>query len=273
MLPILSRAKVYKKHGMSRVMCGVDSDGFQHAEPNFAADMRELSEGVTMVIPDDRNGTVRSITLFFWCLLPSCDFLALQSIRPYFESPSAHQFCGDCDFDTRSPIASHPFSFLRTPHPPASGGSRGVKAPKASPPSFALRTLEMLQSQIAEARAARDTAKCLHSHGLKRTVFAWSADYIPGVNPCTAPRDALHLFPDGLLRSECAWLFYIFFKMGLSRDECNRAIRRYRHWPPDVRIPDLVAKLSEGRDGRPRSEATLRMTGSQVMHFSLHRSA
>ena len=53
MLPILSRAKVYKKHGMSRVMCGVDSDGFQHAEPNFAADMRELSEGVTMAIPDD----------------------------------------------------------------------------------------------------------------------------------------------------------------------------------------------------------------------------
>ena len=71
MLPILSRAKVYKKHGMSRVMCGVDSDGFQHAEPNFAADMRELSEGVTMAIPDDRNGTVRSIKLFF--LLPPAE--------------------------------------------------------------------------------------------------------------------------------------------------------------------------------------------------------
>jgi hypothetical protein len=45
LLPVLSRGKVYTKHGMARVLCGVDMCGVQHAEPNFAADMRELDEG------------------------------------------------------------------------------------------------------------------------------------------------------------------------------------------------------------------------------------
>jgi hypothetical protein len=45
LLPVLSRAKVCRKHGMSRVLCGVDADGKQHDEPNFAADMRALNEG------------------------------------------------------------------------------------------------------------------------------------------------------------------------------------------------------------------------------------
>lgn len=33
MLPVNSRGKVYKKHGMARVLCGVDSSGVQHDEP------------------------------------------------------------------------------------------------------------------------------------------------------------------------------------------------------------------------------------------------
>ena len=45
LLPILSRAEVYKKHGMARVVCGVDQSGKQHDEPNFAADMRALDVG------------------------------------------------------------------------------------------------------------------------------------------------------------------------------------------------------------------------------------
>ena len=30
LLPVLSRAKVFKTHGMSRVLCGVDADGEPH---------------------------------------------------------------------------------------------------------------------------------------------------------------------------------------------------------------------------------------------------
>ena len=66
-------------------------------------------------------------------------------------------------------------------------------------------------------------------------------------------------------------MFYLFFKMGLSREEVNHAIRRYPDFPSDVRIPPVPKKVQEGRASGPRSEATLRMTGSQVMHFSLHR--
>lgn len=266
LLPILSRAKVYKKHGMARVVCGVDDQGVQHDERCFAADMRELDRGVEMSIPDDRTGGVRTVLVFMWTVGPFADFLGLQSLRPYYESPSAHQFCGDCDFDTRHPMADRPFSFLRkaTPVP-------GKPKSSAGAPLFGQRTLEMLQSQLAEARRCDDPAACLKKYGLKRTYYAWDPAYIPHANPCKSPRDALHLFPDGLLRSECAWLLFIFFRLGLDFARANAAIRAYRGFPPDVRIPPLVAKLKEGKGGKPRSEATIRMTGSQVMHFSLHR--
>lgn len=46
MLAVNSRAAVFKKHGMARVLCGVDSEGVKHDEPCFAQDMRELDEGV-----------------------------------------------------------------------------------------------------------------------------------------------------------------------------------------------------------------------------------
>jgi len=119
-------------------------------------------------------------------------------------------------------------------------------------------------------RSSDDPAACLKKYGLKRAYYAWDPEYIPGADPCLAMRDLLHLFPDGLLRSEAAWLFYILFRMGLSIDAVNAAIRSYRHFPADVRVPSLVPKLKEGKAGRPRSEAVLRMTGSQVMWFSLH---
>ena len=109
-------------------------------------------------------------------------------------------------------------------------------------------------------------------HGLNKLYFAFDPQYIPHIDPTTiAPQDLLHLFPDGLLRSECAWLFYILFSMGLSRKVVNASIRSYKDFPPDVRIPKLYPKLETGSGGRPKSSATLRMSGSQCMHFALHR--
>ena len=59
MLPVLSRASVYKKHGMARVLAGVDRSGKQHDEPNHAADLDALDEGVWGEIPDDELGGMR----------------------------------------------------------------------------------------------------------------------------------------------------------------------------------------------------------------------
>jgi hypothetical protein len=59
LLPALAKAKVYKKHGMARVLCGVDQNGVQHDEPNHAHDMRKLDEGRWAEIPDDVNGGTR----------------------------------------------------------------------------------------------------------------------------------------------------------------------------------------------------------------------
>ena len=114
--------------------------------------------------------------------------------------------------------------------------------------------------------------KLFTKHGLNKLHFAFDPKYISHFDPTTmAPQDLLHLFPDGLLRSECAWLFYILFSMGLSRELVNSSIRKYTHFPPDIRIPKLYPKLEEGSGGRPKRQATLRMSGSQCMHFAMHR--
>ena len=112
-LPVLARASAYKKHGMARLLCGVDKGGVQREEPNFAADMRALDAGVSIQIPDDVHGGVKWVRLRAWIMLASCDFLAKKSILPFSEGSAANCFCGDCDYDTRSQAAKRPLSFLR----------------------------------------------------------------------------------------------------------------------------------------------------------------
>jgi hypothetical protein len=212
------------------------------------------------------TGGVKLIKLFLWDITLCCDYLGKQSLRPFMESASAHQFCGDCNYDTRSPAAGKPFSFLRR-----QDRSGGCKSQRVA--SFKLRTFAELKRELdtVSGLTAAKRAAALQAAGFNKSVYAWNDKYIPGADPCGVPQDALHLFPDGLLRSECAWLLYILFALGLDITAVNTRIRSYRGLPADVRIPALVEKLKEGKAGRPKSSATLRMTGSQVMHFSLHR--
>jgi hypothetical protein len=255
-LPVLARASAYKKHGMARLLCGVDKGGVQREEPNFAADMRALDAGVSIQIPDDVHGGVKWVRLRAWIMLASCDFLAKKSILPFSEGSAANCFCGDCDYDTRSQAAKRPLSFLRHGY------------------EFKLRTWQELKSTISKMEKASKTVakKIKRDHGLNKSIFPFHPDYFPHIDPCcVAPQDLLHLFPDGLLRSECAWMLYIFFSMGLCLDRFNEEVQKFKNFRADVRIPRQTAKLKEGTGGRPRRSATLRMSGFQCMHFALHR--
>jgi hypothetical protein len=111
-------------------------------------------------------------------------------------------------------------------------------------------------------------------HGINKYFYAWDPEHVPGADPVNGtPQDCMHLFPDGLLRIEGAWMLYCMCKVmgkGLLA-EVNRAIRLYRKWPADVRIPSLHSNVLEGqRGGKPKREAVLRLTGSQMMWFALH---
>lgn len=130
-LPVLAKTDVYKAHGMARVLCGVDASGNMHDEPNFAADMRRLAEGVWITIPDDILGGTRRVRLRCWIMVLCADYLAMQSLLPSAESTQAYRFCRTgCTFDRRHSHGYKPFSFLRAPAPmPGSG-----KAAKTSPP-------------------------------------------------------------------------------------------------------------------------------------------
>ena len=181
---------------------------------------------------------------------------------------SVYVFCRGCDYDSRAEAAGRPFSFLRKPRP------TGSKASKAEAP-FCERHWPTLKAEIDQLRAgvsATKLKKMYHDLGLNKLYFALDPEYIPFINPCTvAPQDLLHLFPDGLLRSELAWLIYILCKMGLNLDKLNESLRKNRDLPKDVRVPNFPAKISKGaRGGVPHSSSTARMTGSQCMHFSLH---
>jgi hypothetical protein len=113
LMPVLAKASVYKKHGMARVLCGVDAMGKQHDEPNNALDMRRLDEGRWCVIPDDVNGGTMRVRLKAWDLAFAGDMLGCNSVLPFCETTGAFKYCRACDFDRRSPLAGRPFSFLR----------------------------------------------------------------------------------------------------------------------------------------------------------------
>ena len=113
MLTVLARASVYKKHGMTRVLSGVDKDGKQHDEVCHARDLQRLDKGVWMQIPDDRLGGMRWICLKVWTLTIAADDPAKKSLTPFVESCKAHRNCNVCSFHAKADTAGRPFSFLR----------------------------------------------------------------------------------------------------------------------------------------------------------------
>jgi hypothetical protein len=84
----------------------------QHDEACFASDMRQLNDGITIVIPDDVNGGVRTVVIKAWVMLLSADYLGAASLLPFVECPRAHSLCRACDFNRAVPGAHAAFSFL-----------------------------------------------------------------------------------------------------------------------------------------------------------------
>ena len=85
----------------------------------------------------------------------------------------------------------------------------------------------------------------MKAHGVNKLYFALDPEYVPHISPADiAPQDVLHLFPDGLLRSECAWLLCVLGKLGLRLELVNKAIAAYSHFPPDVRVPACLLYTS-----------------------------
>ena len=262
---------VYKSKGMSRVLAGVDQDGTVHDEPCYARDVEELDGGIWIELPDDEKGGTRWRRLRGAQIVVSTDYLAMQSLGAKAESTKAYKFCRmGCDYDKRSPAAGRPFSFLHKPSPCPDSAKSARHAP-----AFQQHAWAEVKSALERARAAdgNERKRIMKDAGFTKLYCA--LEYIPHCDPTTAtPVDVLHLFPDGLLRSEGAWLMYILIKLGLRIDDVNAAVRAYSGWPPDVRIPPLLASLSKGKHGgKPKSSSMLRMTGSQMMHFALHRCA
>jgi hypothetical protein len=130
LLPVLAKAKVYKKHGMARVLCGVDADGVQHDEPNYARDLRRLDEGVWCEIPDDVNGGMKPVRIKAWDLMFAGDMLGCNSVLPFCETTGAYLFCRACDYDRSSADAGRPFSFLRQAPPRTASNSTPDKMGK-----------------------------------------------------------------------------------------------------------------------------------------------
>jgi hypothetical protein len=261
----LTKAKVYKQHGMSRVINAVDSNGVQHDEPCIGKDLKELDVGRWITIPR-KGGGVRQVRLRVWLIVNSADHLGRQSLRPFTESPSAHVFCGGCDVDQSKPEAYRPFSFLRQTSSECHPCQTERDWPK----------LKALLERLREGDVGdKELKKIFHDYGINKLQFALDPNYIPHINPITiSPEDALHLFEDGLLRSEGAWLFFILCAMGLDLDRVNKAIKNYPDLPRDVRIPKIHPNVKKGITGKvPNSSSCLRMTGSQMMHFAQHRYA
>jgi hypothetical protein len=221
MMPVLTRASVYKKHGMARVLAGVDKMGKQHDEPCHAKDLKALDEGVWGTIPDDERGGMMWIRFKLWDLTLSADDPAKKSLTPFVESCSAHRNCNICSFHAKAKAAGRPLSFLRAPAEPAAKRARAAfwdEAPK-------LRDATELHALLSSLRGATDAKaikRAYDEHGINKLYYA--LEYYPHLNLLELPFDALHLFPDGLLRSEAAWLFYVLIKLGLNLKDVDERV-------------------------------------------------
>ena len=267
-LPLCVRTSVYSRHGLARIRNGVDQDGVKHDEPCLADDVNNLGrEGRWAQIPDDVNGGMEWIRLRAWSLMGAMDHLGAQTATVHTTCPKAHHLCRVCDYDAQSPMAAQPYSFMRQCH----------HADKTARPAFRRRSWISVKEILVRLRkgvSATEAKRLKHTHGIARLFGAIDPDYLDDADPVDyLPQDILHVFPDGLLRSEGAWLFYIFIHMGLDMDAVNRRIRAFHGWPPDVHIPLLKgSKLKKGkRGGKPKSSHTLSMTGSEAMWFALKR--
>lgn len=233
--------------------------------------MQRLDEGRWVQLPDDENGGLRWWCLKAWIILASCDMPAAGSLVPWHSAAAAHHFCRQCTVDASNPDSKRPFSFLRQRQ---AMDERGAKRRRC----ILEHEWETVEQQLGYCKAIEcDTARAAYCKSLgfnrERLEFAFHPSNFPHVDPATGlPQDALHLFPDGILRSEGAWLVYVLAKLGLTVASINEAMSRYSGWPPDVSVPPLSNKLTSGKEGGvPDSSTTLKMSGSQVMHFTLHR--
>ena len=69
-LVALTKAKVYKTHGLARAVNGVDQNSKMHDEPNIGKDLRALDVGKWVQIPDDRpGGDLCWVRLRVWVLI------------------------------------------------------------------------------------------------------------------------------------------------------------------------------------------------------------
>ena len=112
-LPVLARNSTCKKHGMARVVCGVDKSGKKHDEQCFARDLHELYDGVRCQIADDRTGGTRWIKIRWFFIVLCADMLGANALLPYMETPGASLCCSGCNWDQSQPDAHKPFSFFR----------------------------------------------------------------------------------------------------------------------------------------------------------------
>ena len=261
LLLALCRASTYKKHGLARVFSGVDDNGKQHSEPNLAADLRELDLGVEMQIPDDVHGGLKTIKLFLWVLCLGADMLGANSALPFTEGSMSTVPCRDCKWIRTSHDAFRPFSFLRRP-------------PEGEQPRMQVKKWTDLKALLQRLRLAKlgdtELKKEYTKHGINKLYFALDPEYVPLIDPTKiTAQDLLHLFPDGITRHELAWLINVLIALGLDLDHLNAGIRSYPDFPPDVRVPGVHASVADRKFGRPLPDATLRMSGSVIIHFAL----
>lgn len=254
----LFASSVAHDHGMARILAGVDKQGVKREHDTFADELQKLNEGVEMLIPDDLRGGLRKVRVFFTLLCMSCDMPAAATLLPWTASCQSHRCCRQCPWDQRHKKARRAHSFY---HANTTLGQRDWK-----------RLCAALE-RYWEAPADADASLELAALDVVRPVFFADPRYVPGmVATKDAPQDVLHLFGDGLLNIDFAFLRVILkARFGIHADHLNAAVAAYPNWPDDVRIPPFKDVSGAGAYGIPKSDATCKISGSEMSQFALHR--
>lgn len=246
-----------KRWGAIRVFSGVDPET-RKPDPKLwatpGAQLRAMDLGTPLNLPHSPTPTLTC----GWVLLVVADMLAAHKLNPFVESPSAYCPCRECAWDTRSPHAYQPVSFMKE------GETCRWKCYTTDDLETALKTLRALP---ISARTAP-----MQDMGINSVDHALCPDYVPKFRCAEGqPQDEMHAEDDGLLRAEAYQLLNVTLRKwkpyGFTLDRLNAALLDW-NWEGRT-IPPLHQSVLEGaKGGVPSQGAHLRYTASQTVTFS-----
>ena len=218
------------------------------------------------------------------------DYEARMEMLPFSNGPSAIQDCHICNRRQRTSNAYVQTAYDLSTDYYLRAQNKGKRAREAAAQlaphevpiqdetgSWTLRTMNQVHAdmkKLKNIKGATAIREYTREHGVAKTVYALSPDYIPGFHLRMAGQDLMHVEgSSGNISYEGNQMFYVHIRNQeyYTYDELVDAFESYTFRPASHRVPPPYASVTKGtEDSRPYAGGKLHYSASQCFHFALH---